>query len=263
MSSTADHLSAASTKAIAPRSKSQTVQVEFGGQKVDVPKGGYYDRYRMNPNLDEVAQDPNIGHDIAFLRKIPKKLVDSRVGQVYAPNFYYRTSSVQLVILAPLDQLKSKLPAPLEPLTALPGYGLVALTFYSYLVCDNDPYNEMDNHDIKADITATDGTPDLRLDVPLPALRSIPSESQIGTNNAVNKIDGKWYQVAVQTNPLLATQSLFPTNVKLTRNEGPLSQLLNELGVSTIVRMDVIKDAQMVLNMPTPLKVFNRVGSLA
>ncbi|KAI2921053.1 hypothetical protein CBS147343_4904 [Aspergillus niger] len=326
MSSTADHLSAASTKAIAPRSKSQTVQVEFGGQKVDVPKGGYYDRYRMNPNLDEVAQDPNIGHDIAFLRKIPKKLVDSRVGQVYAPNFYYRTSSVQLVILAPLDQLKSKLPAPLEPLTALPGYGLVALTFYSYLVCDNDPYNEvsiaiiirqpgnasysptqllssiwnrtfygyvlalpvdteiarvrgiygyqlpkwlakinlkMDNHDIKADITATDGTPDLRLDVPLPALRSIPSESQIGTNNAVNKIDGKWYQVAVQTNPLLATQSLFPTNVKLTRNEGPLSQLLNELGVSTIVRMDVIKGAQMVLNMPTPLKVFNRVGSLA
>ncbi|GLA51234.1 hypothetical protein AnigIFM63604_007586 [Aspergillus niger] len=326
MSSTADHSSAASTKAIAPRSKSQTVQVEFGGQKVDVPKGGYYDRYRMNPNLDEVAQDPNIGHDIAFLRKIPKKLVDSRVGQVYAPNFYYRTSSVQLVILAPLDQLKSKLPAPLEPLTALPGYGLVALTFYSYLVCDNDPYNEvsiaiiirqpgnasysptqllssiwnrtfygyvlalpvdteiarvrgiygyqlpkwlaninlkMDNHDIKADITATDGTPDLTLHVPLPALRTIPSESQIGTNNAVNKIDGKWYQVAVQTNPLLATQCLFPTNVKLARNEGPLSQLLNELGVSTIVRMDVIKDAQMVLNMPTPLKVFNRVGSLA
>ncbi|CAK49007.1 hypothetical protein M747DRAFT_250170 [Aspergillus niger ATCC 13496] len=310
MSSTADHLSAASTKAIAPRSKSQTVQVEFGGQKVDVPKGGYYDRYRMNPNLDEVAQDPNIGHDIAFLRKIPKKLVDSRVGQVYAPNFYYRTSSVQLVILAPLDQLKSKLPAPLEPLTALPGYGLVALTFYSYLVCDNDPYNEvsiaiiirqpgnasysptqllssiwnrtfygyvlalpvdteiarvrgiygyqlpkwlaninlkMDNHDIKADITATDGTPDLTLDVPLPALRTIPSGSQIGTNNAVNKIDGKWYQVAVQTNPLLATQCLFPTNVKLTRNEGPLSQLLNELGASTIyINRGLIED------LPTP-----------
>ncbi|KAI3006722.1 hypothetical protein CBS147346_3622 [Aspergillus niger] len=326
MSSTADYLPAASAKVNALRSKSQTVQVEFGGQKVDVPKGGYYDRYRMNPNLDEVAQDPNLGYDIAFLRKIPKQLVDSRVGQVYAPNFYYRTSSLQLVLLAPLDRLKSKLPAPLEPLTALPGYGLVALTFYSYLVCDNDPYNEvsiaiiirqpgntsysptqllssiwnrtfygyvlalpvdteiarvrgiygyqlpkwlaninlkMDNHDIKADITSTDGTPDLTLDVPLPALRTIPSESQIGTNNAVNKIDGKWYRVAVQTNPLLATQCLFPTNVKLARNKGPLSQLLNELGVSTIVRMDVIKEAQMVLNMPTPLKVFNRVGSLA
>ncbi|PWY68770.1 hypothetical protein BO83DRAFT_74538 [Aspergillus eucalypticola CBS 122712] len=326
MSSTSDRFSAASEKFTTTCSASQTVQVEFGGQKVDIPKGGYYDRYRMNPNLDEVAQDPNVGHDITFLRKIPKKLVDSRVGQVYAPNFYYRTSSVQLVMLAPLDRLKSKLPPPLEPITVLPGYGLVALTFYSYLVCDNDPYNEvsiaiiirqpgstsysstqllssiwnrtfygyvlalpvdteiarvrgiygyqlpkwmaninlnMDDHNIKADISATNGTPDLTLNVPLPALRTIPSESQIGTNNAVNKIDGKWYQVAVQTNPLLATQCLFPTNVKLARNEGPLSQLLNELGVSTIVRMDVIKDAQMVLNMPTPLKVFNRVGSLA
>jgi hypothetical protein len=97
----------------------------------------------MNPNLDEVARDPAVGLDIDFFRKIPKRLVDSRVGQIYAPNFYYRTKSVQLVFLAPLNRLKSKLPAPLEPITALPGYGLVALTFYSYLVCDNDPYNEV------------------------------------------------------------------------------------------------------------------------
>ncbi|GKZ21621.1 hypothetical protein AbraIFM66951_005173 [Aspergillus brasiliensis] len=325
MSSTAARSSAARAKVNVPLPKSQTVQVEFGGHKVDVPKGGYYDRYRMNPNLDEVAQDPNVGRDISFFRKIPKKLVDSRVGQVYAPNFYYRTRSLQLVLLAPLDRLTAKLPPPLEPMTALPGYGLVALTFYSYLVCDNDPYNEvsiaiivrqpgntsystrqlvsciwnrtfygyvlalpvdteiarvrgiygyqlpkwlaninleMDNHDIKADITATDGTPDLTLDVPLPALRTIRSESQIGTNNAINKIDGKWCQIAVQTNPLLAAQCLFPNNVKLVRNHGPLSQLLNELGVSTIVRMDVIKDAQMVLNMATPLEVLSSVGSV-
>ena len=204
----------------------------------------------------------------------------------------------------------------------MPGYGLVALTFYSYLVCDNDPYEvliavvvrqpgkgsysttqllssiwnrtfygyvlalpvdteiarvrgvygyqfpkwlaninlEMDDHNIKADITATNGTPDLTLDVPLPALKTIPSQSSIGTNNAINKIDGKWYQVAVQANPLLAVQCLFPRNVKLSRSEGPLSKL-NELGVSTILRMDVLKDAQMVLNMPTPLKAFDNVKS--
>jgi len=274
----------------------------------------------MNPNLDEVARDPAVGPDIDFFWKIPKKLVNSRVGQVYAPNFYYRTRSIQLLFLAPLDRLQSKLPSPLEPIAAFPGYGLVALTFYSYLVCDNDPYNEvsiavivrqpgkdsysttqllssiwnrtfygyvlalpvnteiarvrgvygyqlpkwlaninleMDDHNIKADLTAIDGTPDLTLDVLLLALKTIPSESSIGTNNAINKIDGKWYQVAVQTNPLLATQCLFPRNAKLSRSEGPLSKLLNELGVSTILRMDVLKDAQMVLNMPAPLKAFD------
>ncbi|KAE8140815.1 hypothetical protein BDV38DRAFT_239444 [Aspergillus pseudotamarii] len=319
MPSNAGRSSAASSKTSALGSKGPTTQVEFGDQKVDVPQGGYYDRYRMNPNLDEVARDPAVGPDIDFFRNIPKKLVDSRVGQIYAPNFYYRTRSVQLIFLAPLDRLQSKLPSPLEPITALPGYGLVALTFYSYLVCDNDPYNEvsiaivvrqpgnnsysttqllssvwnrtfygyvlalpvdteiarvrgvygyqfpkwlanisleMDEDNIKADLTATDGTPDLTLDVPLPALTTIPSRSSIATNNAINKIDGKWYQVTVQTNPLLAAQSLLPGNVTLSRSDGPLSKLLNELSVSTILRMDIIKDAQMVLNMPTPLKAF-------
>jgi hypothetical protein len=274
----------------------------------------------MNPNLDEVARDPAVGPDISFFRQIPKELVDSRVGQVYAPNFYYRTKSVQLLFLAPLDNLKSKLPAPLEPITALPGYGLVALTFYSYLVCDNDPYNEvsiaiivrqpgkgsysttqlfssiwnrtfygyvlalpvdteiarvrgvygyqlpkwlaninleMDENNIKADITATDGKLDLALDVPLPALKTIPSQSSIVSNNAINKIDEKWYQVTVQTNPLLGAQLFFPRNVNVYRGRGPLSELLNELGAWTVLRMDVLKDAQMVLHMPTPLKAFD------
>jgi hypothetical protein len=276
----------------------------------------------MNPNLDEVAHDPDVKADIDYFRKIPKKLVDSRVGQLYAPNFYYRTSSIQLVFLAPLDRLKSKLPSPLEPITALPGYGLVALTFYSYLVCDNDPYNEisiavivrqpgqnsysttqllksiqnrtfygyvlalpvnteiarvrgvygydfpkwlanitveMNDCNIKGYIISTDGKLDLALDVPLPALKSIPSQSLPSVNNAINKIDGKWHQVAVQTNPLLAAQLLLPRNVTLFRGEGPLSNLLNELGVSTILRMDVLKEAQMVLNTPIPLMAFDHI----
>ncbi|UKZ82855.1 hypothetical protein TrVFT333_010655, partial [Trichoderma virens FT-333] len=127
MSSTTGRLPAPSSKASVPHSKGATVQVDFGGQKVDVPKDGYYDRYRMNPDLKE--------H--------PKKAGQFEGGPTYAPNFYYRTSSVQLVFFAPLDCLRSKLPSPLEPITALPGYGLVVVTFYSYLVCDNDPYNEV------------------------------------------------------------------------------------------------------------------------
>ncbi|CAB3797734.1 hypothetical protein LMG28688_04599 [Paraburkholderia caffeinitolerans] len=33
------------------------------------------------------------------------------------------------------------LPTPLELLRAFPGFRLVALTFFSYAVCDNDPYD--------------------------------------------------------------------------------------------------------------------------
>lgn len=277
----------------------------------------------MNPNLDEIASDPAVGPNIDFFRQIPKKLVNSRVGQVYAPNFYYRTSSVQLLFLAPLDNLKSKLPAPLEPITAFPGYGLVAMTFYSYLVCDNDPYKEvsiaiivrepgknsysttqllsslwnqtfygyvlalpvdteiarvrgvygyqlpkwlanisldMGEENIKASIIATDGKLDLALDVPCPELKAIPSQSRIVNNNAINKIDEKWYQVTVQTNPLLGAQRLFPRDVVVYRGKGPLSELLNELGAWTILRMDLLKDAQMVLNMPVPIKAFDSVN---
>lgn len=274
----------------------------------------------MNPDLDEVASDPHVGLDLDFFYSTPKTLVNSRVGPVYAPNFYYRARAVQLLYLAPLDRLESKLPPPLEPLVAFPGYGLVALTFYSYLVCDNDPYDEVsiaiiirqpgkesysttqllsaiwnrtfygyvlalpvntdiarvrgvygyqlpkwlaninleiDDHQIKASITATDGTPDLTLDVPLPALKTIQSQSSIVNNNAINQIDGTWYQIAVQTNPLLATQALLPRNIKLCRAGGPLSDLLNELNVSTILRIEVLKDAQMILHMPLPLQAFN------
>ncbi|EHK22030.1 uncharacterized protein TRIVIDRAFT_59990 [Trichoderma virens Gv29-8] len=322
MSSTTGRLSAPSSKASVPHSKGPTVQVDFGGQKVDVPKDGYYDRYRMNPDLKEVARDPAVGLNIDFFTSIPKRLVNSRGGPTYAPNFYYRTSSVQLVFLAPLDRLRSKLPSPLEPITALPGYGLVVVTFYSYLVCDNDPYNEvsiaivvrqpgqnsysttqllysmwnrifygyvvalpvntdiarvrgvygyqfpkwlanidmgMDDHTIKADLSATDGTLDLTLEAPLPALKNITSQSSIVTNYAINKIDSEWNQVKVLTNPLLGAQCLFPKNVVLSRGKGPVSSLLSELGISTLLRMDVLKDAQMVLHMPQLLNTSDNV----
>ncbi len=100
--------------------KQQFTEVEFGQQKIKVPKGGYYDRFRMNPDLDEVAQDPAAGN-IDFFRHIPKKIMESRVGPVWAPNFYYRSANVQLLMLAPIKQIKAKLPADLTPLQPLPG----------------------------------------------------------------------------------------------------------------------------------------------
>jgi hypothetical protein len=292
-------------------------QVEFGSHKVEVIEGGYYDRFRMNPNLDEVARDPAAGN-IDFFRRIPKHQVESRVGPIWAPNFYYRTSSVQVLMLAPLERLRPALPAPLEPLRALPGYGLVALTFFSYSVCDNDPYDEVSvavvirrpgargshlielldsmrrrsffahvlalpvtteiarvrgvygyqlpkwlaginvdlDTSVEASIAALDGKPDLVLRAPLPALQSVKPQSHMGTSTMVHVIDGEWHQTSVQTNTLSFAQRVLPRNVKLVRGGGPLSQLLDGLGVSTIVRFDVVKDAQVVLNLPARLRAF-------
>lgn len=293
-------------------------QVEFGSHKVEVIEGGYYDRFRMNPNLDEVARDPAVGN-IDFFRRIPKHQVESRVGPIWAPNFYYRTSSVQVLMLAPLERLRSALPTPLEPLHALPGYGLVALTFFSYAVCDNDPYDEVSvaviirrpgargSHlielldsmrrrsffahvlalpvtteiarvrgvygyqlpkwlagitvdlgaSVKASLSALDGKPDLVLSAPLPALHSVTPQSHVGTSTMVHVIDGEWHQTSVQTNTLSLAQRMLPRSVKLVRSGGPMSQLLDGLGASTIVRFDVVKDAQVVLNLPARLRVFD------
>lgn len=244
-------------------------------------------------------------------------MVPSRIGPAWAPNFYYRTSNVQALMLAPLKRLRSILPTPLEPLRALPGHGLVALTFFSYAVCDNDPYNEVSvaivirrpgargprtlelldslrrqsffahvlalpvdteiarvrgvyghqlpkwltdirldiaSSGVTASIAATDGTADVTLTAPLPALRRIPSQSSISTNTSIGLVDGEWRQIQFVTNPLELAQTLLPRGVKLSRAGGPISQLLDGLGVGTVVRFDVVKDAQMVLYLPRPLQ---------
>ncbi|MBP8005441.1 MAG: acetoacetate decarboxylase [Acinetobacter sp.] len=305
------------TDSVAPVNNSQaTTVVEFGPYKVNVPKGGYYDRFRMNPDLDEVAKDPAAGN-IDYFRTIPKKLVETRVGKVWSPNFYYRTSNVQLLMLAPVSKLKAKLPAPLEPLQPFPGYGLVSLTFFSYAVGDVDPYDEvsvavvvrqpgvhkfhttellssMRNHKyyghvlalpvdteiarvrgvygyqlpkwltpidmnisnkaVQARIFNTDGKPDLSLTAPLPKIKNVKPQSHIETKTMFHQVDGQWHSTSVESNTLAFGQQLFPRNVELVRNGGPLTKLLDELGAGKVLRLDVVKDAQLALNMPIPLK---------
>lgn len=295
--------------------KQQFTEVEFGQQKVKVPKGGYYDRFRMNPDLDEVAQDPAAGN-IDFFRKIPKKLVESRVGSVWAPNFYYRSSNIQLLMLAPIKQIKAKLPAALTPLQPFPGYGLVAVTFFTYSVCDNDPYNEVsiaivvrqpnargphiaelmksmrqrhfyahvlalpvdteiarvrgvygyqlpkwltkidvniNSKEVHANIFDLNGQLDLSLKNAVPTLKRVGSETHINKATMLHVVDGKWHQTDVQSNILSFAQKFFPKNIQLEKNEGPLTNLLNELGASTILRLDVVEDAQVVLNLPVKI----------
>ncbi|KAF1044017.1 acetoacetate decarboxylase family protein [Xylophilus sp.] len=294
------------------------VLVEFGACQVPVPAGGYYDRFRMNPDLDEVERDPAAG-GIEFFRRFPKQQVASRVGPVWAPNFYYRSSSVQLLLRAPLGQLRAMLPTPLEPLRAFPHAGLVALTFFSYAVCDNDPYNEVSvavvirqpgrkgspamelleslrrrsffahvlalpvtteiarargvhgyqlpkwladidvciGNEVRASIAAPDCTTDVALSAPRPLWHDVPSQSRMGMNTMIHRVDGRWHQTIVQTNTLSFAQRLLPKDVTLSCHGGPISELLNGLGASTILRLDVVRDAQLVLNMPTPLTAFD------
>lgn len=290
------------------------VEVDFGSLKLEVPEGGYYDRFRMNPVLDDVARDPGVG-DIAFFRRIPKTVVVSRVGPVWAPNFYYRSSSVQLLLVAPAKRLRAVLPEPLEPLLPLPGRGLVALTLFSYKICDSDPYNEasiavvirrprtrgLDSLELMksvlrrsffahvlalpvdtevarvrgvhgyqlpkwiADIelemeggiagrvAARSGPVDLQLAAPLPQFQCVASQSRIAMTNTIHLVDGQWSQTTVVSNILAFAQQRRPKHVQLTRHGGPMSQLLDGLGATRIVAMDVVKDAQLALFMPRAL----------
>ncbi|WP_396916812.1 acetoacetate decarboxylase [Mycolicibacterium sp.] len=300
----------------------ELTEVEFAGHTVEVPKGGYYDRFRSNPDLDEVAQDPAVGN-IDWFRRIPKVQVSSRVGPLWAPNFYYRASIVQANLLAPFDRLAAMLPAPLEPLRAVPGFGVTALTFFSYAVCDNDPYDEVSvavvirkpgrrgpvsgllpelelldavrhrnfyahvlalpvtteiarvrgvngyqlpkwrtdiNVDIsdavRAEIDGPAGQPDVTLQAPLPEFTDVPAQSRMGTNTMIHLVDGEWHQTSVQSNTLSYAQRSFPRDVSITRHGGPLSDLLNGLGASRILSLEVTRNAQLALNLPRPLKAF-------
>jgi hypothetical protein len=219
-------------------------------------------------------------------------------------------------MLAPIKKLRAMLPGQLEPLRALPGYGLVALTFFSYAVCDNDPYNEVSvavvirrpgargthvlelldsmqrqsffahvlalpvdteiarvrgvygyqlpkwltkidvsiTQTVTASIFSTDGKPDVTLTGPLPAMRRVPSQSQISSNTTIGLVDGEWRQTVFQTNPLEMSRIMLPRDFKIARDGGPITQLLDGLGAGKILRLNVIKEAQMVLHLPRPLQ---------
>jgi hypothetical protein len=119
----------------------ETVEVDLGGRTVTVPKGGLYDTYRMNTDLDAVARDPRVG-SVDFFRRLPKTEVESPIGRTLTPNFYYRMSNARLTMLARSRVIRSRLPEELAPLEVAPGVGLVSVMFFRYDVCDIDFYTE-------------------------------------------------------------------------------------------------------------------------
>ncbi|MCD0448868.1 acetoacetate decarboxylase family protein [Actinocorallia sp. API 0066] len=121
--------------------KHGTVEVELGSRVVSVPKGGLYDRFRMDTDLDVVARDPRVS-GVDFFRKLPKAKVESAIGTTLTPNFYYSISTARLTMLARTRAIRSRLPGDLDPLEVAPGLGLVSVMFFRYDVCDIDFYTE-------------------------------------------------------------------------------------------------------------------------
>lgn len=119
----------------------ETVELELGGELVEVPKGGLYDRYRMNTDLDEVSRDPLVS-SVEFFRHLPKTKVESRIGPTLTPNYYYRISTARLTMLAPTRAIRARLPKALSPLEVTPGLGLISFMAFRYAVCDIDFYTE-------------------------------------------------------------------------------------------------------------------------
>ncbi|MEV7489698.1 acetoacetate decarboxylase family protein [Streptomyces sp. ARC12] len=124
-----------------PQKDRAAVTVDLGGREVTVPKGGLYDRYRMDPDLDAIARDPRVS-SVDFFRQLPKIKVESPIGPTLTPNFYYTMSTARLTMLAPSKAIRARLPEELSPLELVPGLGLVSVMFFRYDVCDIDFYTE-------------------------------------------------------------------------------------------------------------------------
>lgn len=118
-----------------------TVKYELGSRTVDVPAGGFYDRFRMDPDLDAIEADPRV-RSVDFFRGLAKTRVDSPIGETFTPNFYYAMSSARLTMLAPTSAIRERLPQELAPLEIVPGLGLMSVIFFRYDVCDIDFYTE-------------------------------------------------------------------------------------------------------------------------
>ncbi len=117
------------------------IEVKLGERMLHVIENGVYDRYRMNTDLSEMEKLEEVS-GVDFFRKLPKTEVDSPIGKTLTPNYYYRLHSARIVMTASEKAIKKRLPKGLEPLTILPGVGLVSVMFFYYDICDIDSYFE-------------------------------------------------------------------------------------------------------------------------
>ena len=119
--------------------------IDLAGHQVPVLKDGLYDRFRSNPPLSVVADErPDL--DLSWFKTLKKQ--PKEVGfTTYSPNYYYKNSSITAIYTADMDRIEELIPEQVkrlvQPISFVPGKGLIAITSYNYDYCDNDSYNEL------------------------------------------------------------------------------------------------------------------------
>lgn len=119
--------------------------IDLAGHHVPVLKNGLYDRFLSNPPLSVVAEErPDL--DLSWFKTLRKERKE--VGfTTYSPNFYYSNSSITAIYTADMDRIEELMPEQVrslvQPISFVPGRGLIAITSYVYKYCDNDSYNEL------------------------------------------------------------------------------------------------------------------------
>lgn len=104
---------------------------------------------------------------------------------------------------------------------------------------------------VQAHIYNTDGKPDLSVAAPLPEIKTVKPQSRIETKPCINWQMGNGTAL-LQSLILWHLDKSFSKERSSCKSGGPLSKLLDELGANKVLRFDVVKDAQLALNMPVP-----------
>ncbi|BDH58296.1 acetoacetate decarboxylase [Tsukamurella sp. PLM1] len=236
-----------------------TVDIDLGGRTVAVPKGGLFDRYRMDTPLDEVANDPRVP-GVDFFRTLPKTEVQSPIGPTRTPNFYYAMSSARLTMLAPSRAIRRRIPRELAPLEIAPGLGLVSVMLFRYDVCDIDFYTEAAvGVAVRPARNGGIGTAvadvDIAFSAPTPKQTAFTSGEKVSTLTSYTQRDGAWHSTLNQTNVLSGGGTRFPRDIDLTIGDGRMADELRALKPLRAIAFDVNTSAQAALHMPVPVSV--------
>ncbi len=122
----------------------QTIPAQVGDVTISIQKGGLFDRFRLNPDLQAIQAEFGI-EDMGFFEGVTKAPFEhGPMGAMPFPIFYYDMGLFQAVFSADLEGLERLLPCEaLRPLVPWPGRGLLAVTAFQYRVSDVDAYNEV------------------------------------------------------------------------------------------------------------------------
>lgn len=214
-----------------------TVEIDLGGHLVTVPKGGLYDRYRMNPDVDEIARDPRVsGVAVRPARHGTLGFVDLLAG---LGNDHLESYVLSLPVSSDIAQVRGH-----------DGYG------FPKWVTELDV--DIDATRTTARVADDGGETDLSLSVATPTQSRYRSGDRVSTLTSYTSINGSWHSTLSQTNILSAGSALFPRDVDLRMGRGRLSEDLRSLAPFKNVRLDVTTEGQLALHMPVPTSVPSR-----